>query len=153
VRLLTATGSGGETTTYFFRIKDAAIASTLPVLGVLLAVYAANPVAAVVPGVTLAKTFWTHLISLHHQQDNSALEVIRAISALRARQVSQFQRLLAGNEFPSTEEISAYLPEIPLEQVQSGLTRLESLGLIECKQWGDQARDFSHKENRWGEKI
>lgn len=152
-RLLTVTGRDGEKATYFFRIKDAALASTLPVIGVLIAVSTASAIAAVIPSVTIAKTIYSHLIRLHNQHDDVALKVITAISAIRARRIVLFQTLFVEDEFPSTEEISSYLPELGLERVQAALCRLESLSLIECKHWGDQAGDLSHKENRWGERL
>jgi hypothetical protein len=152
-RLLTVTGHDGKEKTYFFRIRDAATASTLPILGVLLAIYAANPIAMVVPSATIAKNLYSNLLSLHHQQDNVALKVIGAITAIRARRASPFQRLFVEDEFPTTEEISSYLPDLTFEKIRVALTRLDSLGLIECKHWGDQAKDVSHRDNRWGEKL
>lgn len=145
---------GGQKRTYFFRIKDAAAASILPVVGVLFALLSTKYSTAVLQGGTAVKGLWSNLIRLEHDQDKDAVEVLTAISTIRASHFAAFPHdRIVGMEFPSTGEIASQLPTLSSEKVLAGVKRLESLRLIECKYWGDQAGDLTHMENRWGESL
>jgi hypothetical protein len=151
-RLFTVT-VGGKKRTYFFRIKDSASACTLPLAGVLLALLTPKLSTAVQAG-TVLKTLWSNIISLQYDEDRNAIEVLTAISAIRTSRFAGFPHdKIVGMEFPSTDEIATCIPSISRDQVTAGIKRLESLHLIECKYWGDQAGDLAHKDNRWGERL
>ena len=153
-RLFTVT-VGGKKRTYFFRVKDSASACTLPLVGVLLALLTPKLSTAVQAG-TVLKTLWSNIISLQHEEDKNAIEVLTTISAIRASRFAGFPHdKIVGMEFPSTDEIAARVPSLSLsrDEILAGVKRLESLHLIECKYWGGQAGDLAHKDNRWGERL
>jgi len=145
---------GGQKRTYFFRIKDGAAACALPLVGVLFALLSTKYSTAVLQGGTAVKSLWSNVIKLEHDQDKDAINVLTAISAIRVSHFAAFPHdRIVGVEFPSTEEIASQLSALSSEKVLAGIKRLESLRLIECKYWGDQAGDLTHLGNRWGERL
>ena len=152
-RLFTVT-VGGKKRTYFFRVKDAAAACTLPLVGVLFALLTPKLSTAAVQAGTVVKNLWSNIIILHHDKDKDAIDVLTTISAIRASHFAGFPHdQIVGMEFPSTDEVASRIPGLSRDQVTAGIKRLESLHLIECKHWGDQAGDLAQKDNRWGERL
>lgn len=148
------TSKTGETTTMFFNITDAATEAALPIVGIFLTLLFGKPLSASVSIASVGKTLWSKIVSLSSSHDAVALEVLRAIGAIRASRFAGFSEArIGGAEFPSTEQICARVQGLSEEQVREGLKRLAALGLIECKFWGDQKGDLNHKEDCWGERL
>lgn len=153
-RVITVSGKDGVEKTYFFRIKDAIAASTLPILGVLITLIAENYPSASIQIGSIAKTLWSNIVVLHHQQDGSALEILKTISVFRTLRFPAASEYSDKNyQFPSTIEINECINRLSMEKIQLGLLHLNNLRLIECKAWGGEAGNLEHEENRWGERL
>lgn len=153
-RLMTYTDKSGETTTLFFNITDAAAEVALPIVGVFLTLISGKPISAAVSIAAVCKTLWSKTVTLSNSGDAVALEVLRAIGAIRAARFAGFpEDRIVSAEFPSTKQIGARVRGLSIDQVHDGLKRLQTLQLIECKFWGDQKGDLDHPANRWGERL
>lgn len=154
-RIFTVKDSGGDPTTIFFNITDAALETALPIVGIFLTLLFAKPTPETAVSIaSVAKSMWSHVVSLSVSRDAVALEVLRTIGAIRASRFAGFpEDRIVAEEFPSTEQICTRIQGLSDVQVCEGLKRLEAIRLIECKNWGDQKGDLSHKANRWGERL
>ncbi len=131
-----------------FSFKEAAIETTLPLLGIVLTIYTGKWGLASIPqAASVLKTLWSKLIVLKRPEDADAIAIVNAIVWVRARHVLQ-----GANEHPSNHEL----------EIESGLSRdslivalrsLRSRGVIEASPWAAQTDDFTQQGNCWKIKI
>lgn len=99
---------------------------------------------AAVPQIAgILKTLWGKVVVLKLPVDKDAIEVLESIIRVRAANVAA-----GGKEYPTNAEIEQ---ETSLQRESTGraLSRLKSLAVIEAVQWGGQAEDMGHPDNRW----
>lgn len=126
-----------------FRIKDTLTENWLPVLGIAVAVFT-SPIGAAFSAAELARRIWRNFRKLKRPQDADAIEVLEAIVKCRAKAVTASDALE-----PTTRDIAATAGRISEGDVHAALKKLIGLQAVEVAEWGAQAGDLRHPENRW----
>jgi len=142
------TGVDGTRRMVTFGFRDAAIETTLPLLGIAITVFTDKTGLALLPQIgSVIKTLWSKLVILKRPQDGDAIDVLEAMSRVRAGHV-----LEASGEYPSGGEL---VRELSLEAavITRALERLRSAGVVEVVAWGGQTGDVGNAANRWRVKL
>jgi hypothetical protein len=141
-------GADGTRKMVTFGFRDAAIETALPLLGIAIAVFTGKAGLASLPQVgSVIKTLWSKLVVLKRPEDGDAIDVLEAMSRVRARQL-----LLGAGEYPSGGDLVHEL-SLGSEAVARALTRLRSTGVVEAVAWGGQTGDVGNAANRWRVKL
>jgi hypothetical protein len=141
-------GADGTRKMVTFAFRDAAVETALPLLGIAIAVFTGKAGLASLPQVGgVIKTLWSKLVVLKRPQDSDAIDLLEAMSRVRARHL-----LLGAGEYPSGGDLVREL-SLGAEAVTRALTRLRSAGVVEAVAWGGQTGDLGNAANRWRVKL
>lgn len=127
-----------------YNIKNASKESLLPILGLVATASGLHVDPKQIPstiGTLLA--WWRNLVVLRSPQDDDAIAVVRAIGVLRVR--SKWERAPLA---PSNDELQTQTGLTP-DRLHAALEKLKLLGVIKAVEWGGQAEDYTHADNRW----
>jgi hypothetical protein len=94
-----------------------------------------------------ALIFWKNLVVLRQPADEHAIRTVRAIGTLKIRAKNNY-----ADVPPSTADV-VLETALPIAEVAVALERLTSLRVIVNADWGDQADDYLHPNNRWNLSI
>jgi len=129
-----------------FGIRDAAVESMLPLLGLAISVFTGAFGWGSVGSIGgLAKALWGKLMVLKRPADADAIDVLESIVRLRARHAARGEKAA----YPSGGDLAAELPALDSAARLRALTRLKLHGVIDAVAWGDQADDVGHAGNTW----
>jgi hypothetical protein len=127
-----------------FSFRDAAFATALPLLGVTIMVFTGKLALAAAPQIAgILKTLWGKVVVLKPPADKDAIDVLEGLVRVRAAAVAA-----GSTEYPTNVEIERQ-SGLLREHAQRGLSRLNSLDVIETVRWGGQAGDLNHPDNQW----
>lgn len=127
-----------------FSFTDGFKESALPLLGLLIAVFAYPLSLASVPAALgVVKTLWQKIVILRAPQDANAIRVLEALGRSGAANLAD-RRTIA----PTWEQTVA-LSGLDPTQASLALRLLRSKGIIEIEGWGGQREDIDNPHNRW----
>jgi hypothetical protein len=127
-----------------FTFTDAFKDSALPLLGILIAVFAGTvSLASVSAALGVAKTLWQRLVILRAPQDADAIHLLEALGCAGAANLAD-RRTIAPT-WEQTVAVSGLDPK----QASVALRLLRGKAIIEIESWGGQREDLDHLANRW----
>lgn len=131
-----------------FQVKDAALETWLPVIGVAIATLSGNFVGATVASTDIARKLWGNFRMFQRPADADAIDVIEALVKHKAQSKAE------GTSMPpSTEALAGIFPEWEQSRLHDALEKLTRLKAIAAVEWGGQALDLKHPSNRWAIRI
>jgi hypothetical protein len=127
-----------------FSFTDGFKDSALPLLGILIAVFAgAVSLASVPAALGVAKTLWQRLVILRTPQDADAIRLLEALGRAGAA------NLVDRRTIAPTWEQTVVLSVLDPKHASAALRLLRSKAIIEIESWGGQREDLDHLANRW----